>query len=305
MRKFITKLGLVLFPVILVLAFLIFTINGYTDTYYYKFLSKNQNSLIIGSSRAHQGLIPSIIDSITERNGMLNFAFNIENAPYGEVYLKAIKKKVRKNTQNGIFILAIDPWTISSRSNTPEKISSFRENSGILNKINYFSMNPNLEYIYKYIKVKTMLHGLLKKYNIVNHKIYLHSDGWLEISVPMDSNIVDRRIRYKIKAYIKNLSEYQFSNKRLKFLEETISFLQKYGKVYLVRLPVHKRILEIENDLIPNFDTLAKKIKLKYDVPYINFTKDTTHYIFTDGNHLYKESSKNISEKLAKIIMKP
>ena len=125
-------------PLILVYAFLVFTINGYTDDVnYFKFSSPKSSSMILGTSRALQGLVPQAIDSVTGRNDLLNFAFTLGNSPYGKVYLDAIKKKIDRSKKNGIFILAVDPWAISSLSVQPNNEIIFIEK--YLFKIKYIS----------------------------------------------------------------------------------------------------------------------------------------------------------------------
>ena len=75
----------------------------------------------------------------------------------------------------------------------------------------------------------------------------LHNNGWLEITVDMDSIDVAERIENKIITYrTKNLPVYNFSEYRFKYLDKTVSYLKNYGKVYFVRLPVSPEIYESE-----------------------------------------------------------
>ena len=270
--------------------------------YYLKVASPKQNSLIIGDSRALQGLIPSIINSSIGNKDLYNFSFDLGVSPYGKVYFNAIKNKIKKEKKDGIFIVTIDPWGISSISKTPNDENTFIENELKLNKIKSFSINPNFGYIYKYIKTKTMISGVLKNYNLINYTMMLHDDGWLELFIPMDSIAVKNRIKHKINAYRKNSISYRYSSKRFEYLKKTIIFLKEHGNVYLVRLPVYSEMQIIENEFMPNFDSLVQDLSKNYEVPYVNFTRDSTKYKFIDGNHLYKESSKTLSIKLAKYI---
>ena len=302
MKRCLRNILFFLFPLTMGYLILIFSVNGYTDTSYFKFTSPKQKSLIIGPSRALQGLVPLEINKVLKRDDIFNFAFNLGNAPYGKVYLNAIKEKTDTSSKNGIFILTIDPWAVSSISKDPDDESSFRENGLKLDQMHFFTLNPNIEYIFKYIKPKTMIHGMLKEFNLVNYTSFLHKDGWLELFIPMNEKIVEQRALYKFNDYKKKLNHYKFSKKRLFYLEETIQYLQNYGNVFIVRLPVHKEMLKIENILMSNFDSIAGELSKNFNTPYINFAKDSTKYIYTDGNHLYKESGKIVSEKLAKLI---
>src|SRR5690606_17884978 len=86
--------------------------RGFVNDNYSKFTHQS-SSLIIGLSRAHNGISPKILDSILAeipyQGGFLNFAFEKTQSPYGGVYLEAIKKKIPEQTKQGIFILSVSP----------------------------------------------------------------------------------------------------------------------------------------------------------------------------------------------------
>lgn len=60
-------------------------------------------------------------------------------------------------------------------------------------------------------------------------------------------------------------------------------------------------MLEIENELIPNFDTVLKEAILESEF-YIDLTKYKKGFFVTDGNHLYRSSGKGVSEIISKEI---
>src|SRR5690606_11835278 len=109
---------------------------------------------------------------------------------------------------------------------------------------------------------------------------------------------VQKRIRRKIK----NLEEkypsppdFHLSSDRLYYLNKIIGLFRKHGEVFMVRIPVHEKIKEIENKACPQFDSLMDEIARKNHVDYLNFINDTTAYEFTDGLHLYKDSGHKLS----------
>ncbi|HEX8278894.1 MAG TPA: hypothetical protein VF540_09375, partial [Segetibacter sp.] len=193
MKRFIK--GLMLFSILpvslIVLCF--FLADGTIDTFYLRFTTPSQNSFILGTSRAAQGLQPDIIDSFLNQNGfaskLFNYSFTVAHSPYGPVYYEAIRKKLDKNTQNGIFIIAVDPWSISSGTKDPNDSTAFEENKLCLattKAIN--SVRPNIDYLINsyaepifsiYIK---RIKNLLREPPLV-----LHKNGWLEVKVNMDS----------------------------------------------------------------------------------------------------------------------
>ena len=77
---------------------------------------------------------------------------------------------------------------------------------------------------------------------------------------------------------------------------------KKYGKVVLVRLPVCAEIYAIEQQLMPDFEEKMCVLSQKYDVPYWSFIDKLSEYTYTDGSHLFKDSGRKISLKIARMI---
>ncbi len=59
--------------------------------------------------------------------------------------------------------------------------------------------------------------------------------------------------------------------------------------------------MEIENRLMPDFDSKLRQAK-SIAAGYLDLTKYNSDFIYTDGNHLYKESGKEVSRIIAKWI---
>jgi hypothetical protein len=313
MKRFIIKIVIPIFGIFVIYAMTGLLADGYTDGYYIRFATPRQNSLIIGTSRAAQGLLPSVFDSILHENGnfqgIFNFAFTAVHSPYGPVYYKAISKKLLPETKNGLFILAVDPWSVSSDRSDPENPELFDETKLALASTKSFSVSPNYGY-------------LIKNYNrnwgsiILNHfKAYvfnkfpshftwafLHDDGWLEVFVPMDSSSVSGRIKGKVREYEKNYASQIISSLRLDYLEKTVKMLTPHGDVFMVRLPVYKEIRQIENRYPYDFDQIMQDMAQRNNVPFLNLIDESDQYTYTDGNHLHKSSGKEVSAKLANMI---
>src|SRR5690606_37445520 len=116
-------------------------------------------------------------------------------------------------------------------------------------------------------------------------KLFLHYDGWLEANIPMDHKEVERRTENKKREYLELLNKYQFSEVRFRYLIKTIEYLKQFGKVYLVRLPVHPVIFEIEMHLMIDFD-LKIHDAIQKSTSYLDLTEYNFDYSYTDGNHL-------------------
>lgn len=304
MKKFLIKISLFLFCMGIFGIYVFSFADGSTDPFYLRFASPRQSSLILGTSRAAQGIQPKILDEILEsdkNHKFYNYAFTLGHSPYGPTYLQSIKTKINSKTNKGVFIVTVDPWAISSTKENPNDFSNFREKERILGKVTINNVSPNIQYLLfgfegSYINI------LKNKYQ--NTALFLHKDGWLEVDVPMDSVSVNKRISQKIRNYRNiNLPLFHFSELRLLYLEKTIMYLKEYGSVYLARLPVHPKMLEIEKSLMPDFDEKINQLVKSRKIPYLDMTNNNEQYEFIDGNHLYKTSGAEVSKKIAEWIM--
>jgi len=91
---------------------------------------------------------------------------------------------------------------------------------------------------------------------------------------------------------------------RFDYLKKTIELLNDYGKVYLVRMPVHKSLLKIEDSFDPYFDKRMIILANNMDIEYLDFSIESDEYSYTDGNHLYIEDAKRFSVTLSERIKK-
>lgn len=294
MKVFLLRCLLFLAPIFLVLIYL-FKADGNTDAFYMRFTSPKQNSLIVGTSRAAQGIQPEVINRILQRNDLYNYSFTIGHSPYGEVYLASIKKKVNQSSRNGIFIVTVDPWAVSTTTEPLDSVN-FKEKKLMLGETKYVNISPNFFYLLRsYEKPYSTLFWQRK-----DSEMFLHNDGWLEVTIPMDSATVARRLKDKAAEYRnKNLPKYKFSEVRWRYLEKTIDFFKGHGEVFIVHMPVHDSLLQIDNALMPDFETRLVTLAKYKSVPYLNFTDSNTKYQYTDGNHLYKTSARIVSEEIA------
>ncbi len=289
---------------VFLVTFMIMFVNGKGDPYYLKVASPKQNSLIVGTSRAAQGLIPEVINNsaIDFNKPIYNFSFTMTNSPYGKSYLEAIKKKTKTSIQNnGLFILEVSPLSISFNKVTSpnEEEDEFREVNNFLSKISSVSEKPNFEYLLKYYPhayYKMILRNFRKQ-------MILQEDGWLKINISMDSARVQKRKEGKYRAYKEQFKKHSFSSIRERYLNETIDYLSNLGAVYLVRLPLGKEMYQMEQEYMPSFDKKMEEIARKKQVVYINIAPESKAYQTTDGNHLHKKSARKVTQELIKSMI--
>ena len=292
---------------------LAFLADGTTDDYYLKFSSPKQSSLILGTSRAKQGIIPSVLSSSIENRNLsiFNFSFTLKSSPFGLVYYNAIKQKIDLESKDGCFIVTVDPWSLSKKisdvNKTPDSLS-------VLFGISDFTSQPNFKYLFKQfphgwgrILLNRIEKPILKYYSsqidssLTGAFSMLDNDGWLDVYTPLDSAFVKRKEADIFESY-RNKSIYQTgSERRIEYLDTIVEFLSNHGEVYVVRLPVHKKMLSIEQQYMPDFNNKISNALLK-SKGYLDFSTLDNEYIYTDGNHLTKTSAKKVTQNIGEWI---
>jgi hypothetical protein len=298
--KFIRKLFIVALIAIAAHAAMIPLVDGTALIYFYKCSSPRQHSLIIGTSRASQAVMPAVLkDSLGI--DILNFAFNGSTSPYGSVYSHAIEEKlVEDSSTPGLFILSVDPWSLRIMTDSLTGEEEFPEEKQILNKLYFFNGYPNIEYIAKDYNQSwgNIAYSRWRK----NSSITGHEDGWIEVMRTLDSTEIETRTKGKAEGFRKSLRESSIAQYRVDEMTKLISRLNNRGKVYLVRLPVSETIFEIEQDFYPAFDSLITSIADSFGVPYLNMQPLQTEMVFNDGHHINRTYAPKCSAMIASWI---
>ena len=259
---------------------------------YKRFTVPKQRSLIIGTSRAAQAINPDILSVRLGCPPSYNYCFTIADSPSGEVYFNAITKMVDTSYNNGFFLIAVDPWFISSSFHDGEE--TIYETDRVLGKMKTYHMNPNVEFILRYFSFTDFSWFGIGSKLLDNGQLY----------VPVDYSVEEksRVLASRIEEYKSNNRE--FSSYRLMWLEKTIIYLLDYGDVVLCRLPVAEEMLELENARFPSFNTTIKDLAVKYSLNYYDLTDRYNDYPTNDGNHInYKYVDQLTNEICDSIIL--
>ncbi len=272
------------------------------DAFYYRFTTPKAHSLILGGSRAGQGIHPDVINNmiLTEENKIINHAFAIGASSYGPNYLKEVTKKLDRGSANGLFIISVTPGTLSvDRENTQDDSTLFFEvqRKLFVGNLKSSSTNPNLDYLVNHwVNRFEPFARIFKKVINYSGTSVLHADGWLEVTTNMDSASNNERIRRSTEENRNN--KYILSNTRLTYLDKIVRYLEPYGEVILVRLPVSIQMVEIENQYFPGFDSIIQDIAIKNNITYMNFIGLSGQFLTIDTHHLYK----NDGERFTRIM---
>jgi hypothetical protein len=298
-KTFILKLiAVTLFAAIIHVA-MIPLIDGATMIYYHKCSSNQQQNLIIGTSRASQAIMPSVLkDSLGI--DILNFAFNGTTSPYGQVYSNAIHQKIEQKTTDGTFIVCVDPWSLRVLKDSITGEEEFPEEKNILNKIHSFNGYPNLEYIAQdyHQGWGNIAFTRWRK----NTSVTGHEDGWIEVTRVINSEEIEKRTKGKANGFRSTLRDSKISQYRIDEMKKLIADLNQRGTVCLVRLPVSETIFEIESEFFPGFDSLIETISGSNRIHYFNMQQLHTEMIFNDGHHINRSYAPKCTAMIASWI---
>ncbi|MBP7515416.1 MAG: hypothetical protein KA791_12760 [Flavobacteriales bacterium] len=303
MRAFLFKAVLALLILAAMHVAAAFQADGSLDEFYLRFTTPRQKSLVLGGSRAAQGIHPSLFgasdaDALFE-GPLYDFAFTIAHSPYGPTYLRAISAKLDTTARDGLFILQVDPWLLGNSGHDEDGREIMPEEARTLGRMWTFNMYPNLEYLTRY-------HG--QGWGTLGHwpmgdpdtTSELLSDGRLRMRIPMDSAAVAERTRRKIRHYAEEvLPNTSFSETRETYLARIIDLLSPHGTVLLVRFPAVRRILDMEDRLDPAFDARMERIAAGHHAHYLDVSRDAARYTYTDGNHLDSASGAALTRFLS------
>jgi len=281
--KFIIKLCAVCLIALAAHAAMIPLVDGNTLIYFHKCSSPKQRNLIIGTSRASQAIMPSVLkDSLGI--DILNFAFNGTTSPYGKVYAHAIEEKLDDTVANGTFIICVDPWSLRVMNDSITGEEEFPEEKNILNKLNSFNGYPNIEFIIKdyHQGWGNIAYTRWRQNSSVNG----HKDGWIEVTREINEKEIEKRTKGKADGFRNSLRDSKIAAYRIDEMKEIIARLSTKGKVYLVRLPVSETIFNIEEEFYPSFDSLIIDISRSNDAPYLNMQSLHKEMVFNDGHHI-------------------
>lgn len=300
MKKFLLKISVYILGVIALHVILGSYADGNTDDNYMHFAVPKPQNIIMGDSRGSQAVVSSVLGKKLSRK-FDNFSLNIVQSPYGKIYFEALKRKIDPKTKDGIFILTVDPWNLALH-NGVKREEDFPEQKSPFKDMKFYSMSPNYEYLLRNYS-RSWFKIYLERAEAGRSNTYLHDDGWMEVNISMESDSVKIRTEKKVEFYKQLATEHHQSKERMSALNDIIAYLQKKGKVYIVRIPAAEGITDIENKKFPEFDDIMKNVAFKYKIDYFNFSKDYKKYTYTDGNHMHKESSRLFSAQIADSIL--
>lgn len=308
MKSFLMKFGLFVLLLGAVYFYYVDQLSqGFVDDYYGKFTGKS-GSLILGVSRAHDGLVPSILEEELElqesAKPLFNFAFEKTQSPYGEVYLEAVKKKLKDSDGQGVFILSVTPGTFTVKKGVDEdEILELDRETMMLYEVKDPSADPNYDYIINYYP--DALYTVYTSKSKEKSVHYYHEDGWDEFRTEIPGYTVSKEQMEEwtlktIEAGKNLIREERISDYRLHWLEETIRYLQGRGEVYLVRLPIDTRFIYIEDDYWPKFNTIMEGLGAKYGIPYFNYVQPKYQFETFDGSHMTSKGAQEFTRLFAR-----
>ncbi|SFT41641.1 hypothetical protein SAMN04489724_0661 [Algoriphagus locisalis] len=274
--------------------------NGYSDFYYQRFTTGKQSSLIIGDSKAAQGIVPSILNeniNSSKNVDFYNYSFTANNSPFGKYYSESVLNKVY-NTSGNYFIVCVDIWAFLVSKDKP---SDFIEKDGFISMVTNPNQNPN--FLYMLFHFNRSFYDIILR-NLDHSYFKLHDDGWLELKLPMDKVSIRDRHLEKLNSIKIQSESLIFSESRFNEFSMLVNNLNELGKVFLVKLPVSDSVMQYEDKIYPDLERRIQEFSLNSNIQYFEFDSISSNYVYTDGLHLSKDSSIEFTSLLS-IILKP
>ncbi len=294
MRGFIFHTLLYAVSILLPLYGIVLMANGSTDPFYLRTTTPRQAGLIVGSSRPAQAFIPS------QMNGPLsptyNFSFTGVHSPYGPIYLEAIRNKMDPAAHGAHHVVAVDPWGISADRSAPNDPYLYKERDLLLGTTPTLDSDPNIQYFLHAYKDRLM-DIIVKRFQ--PDQMFLHDDGWLQVTINRSAEQQAKRVRNLLNEHRKEAGEVVYSPLRHEYLRRTIALLSTTGDVRVVRLPISRQLLAIEDSLMPDFNERMQRLADQLEVPYIDFTDSVDGFSYTDGSHVDQTTARRISKLIA------
>lgn len=259
------------------------------DVDYTKFTHRAKH-LVLGVSRAKVGIVPQIVKKELGLEGqMLNLAFTTPESPYSPNYFKLVRRKLsRTSNHSGLFLLSVNPGNLGQSSYGGQADQPIYD-------LHIVNMNPNVEYLFRNINMdQSLLFDLINPSPDSLMAFRPHPDGWGERM--RRSDIPDEEVIQKLS---RMLTRRTFSQERLQVLRELIGYLQDYGDVVLVRLPVAPQVYDLEQRWNTDFDQIMEAYALEEGVFYLNYVDWGTAYEFSDPQHLLNTGAQAFSKDLA------
>lgn len=310
MKKSLLKLIVFSILPLLVLGYAVYFLSKHSDDFYRRFTSPQQNSFVLGSSRAAL-MDPVIMDSLLHskypNTAIYNYSFTWAHSPYGPKYLESIEKKIKSDTKDGVFIVTVEPTALMVDKNKPDSPEFYIENDKSVAKTSMVAINPNIEYLFESYDL-SITNELNKKIippkNIVGVSTIL-DNGRYDLKIikkvaPEKQNESNKKNMRKLQERIDGL---KVSENRILYLEKTIEFLNQHGKVMIIRMPVNKVPYSIEEKAFPDFDSRMEAVALKTKVSYINYNRLENTYQWLDEVHLDEKSVEDFSGVVARDVL--
>lgn len=196
--------------------------------------------------------------------------------------------------------MSVDPWSLASFKSDPNDRSLMQENHLFIGKLSSFSLRMNFEYLFNYYN--DSFYEILASH-FKNNSLTLKDDGWLMATPNLKEEWIKSIYESKLKEYKSRADSTKFSEYRYNSFLELLHYLKKKGSVYVIVMPVDKKIYEIEMNLFPDMVNQVNQFCKSNGIPFRDFNNSDTTFKFNDGVHLHYKSSKDFSDDLANWIL--
>jgi|GEM_PF-612007 len=268
-------------------------------------VTDHRGSAIFGSSRSLTGIEPAVLNkTLGAYLPFFNYSGNIYATPYGPVYHSFIQRKTRdwEFRDNRLFVLNVDPWTVSCEKKK-DAANFFNERHSFYHRLRDVKSGFNAEFLIFYADrpLKSILTEL-----IFRSSGGINEGGRFVYPISREECVQGFTKRFALAQQRHRNHRYyingQLSKIRLLYLHRTLQYLSGIGRVILVRMPLTREMLAMENEMDALFSLRMKALSAAEGVAFIDYSREQDTYLFVDDNHLYNTSAEAFTAKLAKDV---
>lgn len=264
------------------------------------------NHFIFGTSRAAQGVDPNQFRKTMAGATSYNFSFNLSDSPWNTEYCNLIQSKLEESVNRELqseLIFFVDHWSLAASEG---QNSIFRRNipSSSRMQLAYWWYGTNPLQVLAGSEVGDLggaIIGLTQRAlgtqrNFFDCPENRRSRGWLP-NTERKPSFAGKISSYKVKASHHDSTSYAQNVNHLLQLMVEIRNNFPNAKIHLVRPPVCRAMLAVEDSLHPSLETVIRPL-LEFADTYTDFSTALKDTSFADGEHINASSVPHFTQLL-------
>jgi len=275
------------------------------DSNLHKLHPTDYEGLILGTSRAAQGIDPlELAHGCELLSGGFNFAFNISDSPWSAQYATICVAQIEKAPEASLnyLLLSIDPWSLMPSTKSPSPWIDINDANLCIRAHRYALASEILPRVLgsSESNLATALVGRIKSSHHNPYRTRVTEQGWLPNkryrNPEWAAEETQRHIANYRKTYPRN--ENWPSAQSLSGIKSIVSSFKERnptGHIIFLRPPVTQEMLNLEDEVFPEFESMCEELAEQQDVAFVDANVLLLTLHFNDAHHLHFEDAQTFS----------